>query len=154
MYLFLLLLRSNTASKVIAEQTLNLNLKNQDRNAFELKAFQKVIHDTMYKQKSTNDKGMWHSSLITSHLIDHYVPFLPLERQHIKQCIAREFNKNSITFDNYDQFSHDVNFIADEMVYDAAGDYKYASSGCKRVANFVRKRIIEKGLKTHSKSEL
>jgi hypothetical protein len=125
-----------------------------DRSQFELKSFQKAIHDTIYQQKSTKDKGMWHSSLISGHLIDHYVPFLPLEREHIKQCIVREFAKNSITRRNHPELPKDVDFIADEMVYDIDGDYKYATSGCKRVANFVRKRIIERGLYDIGKLEL
>lgn len=30
------------------------------------------------------------SQLIDSHIIDHYVPFLPLEKIHVVQCIEAE----------------------------------------------------------------
>jgi len=30
------------------------------------------------------------SAIIDSHVIDHYVPFLPLEKQHVEQCIEAE----------------------------------------------------------------
>jgi hypothetical protein len=31
------------------------------------------------------------SDTIESNLIDHYIPFLPLEESHVKQCIQAEF---------------------------------------------------------------
>lgn len=37
------------------------------------------------------------SQMIDSHIIDHYVPFLPLEKKHVEQCIEaelRHLNKN------------------------------------------------------------
>lgn len=34
--------------------------------------------------------GFYRSDLIRSHLIDHYVPFLPLEKEHITKCIHVE----------------------------------------------------------------
>lgn len=35
--------------------------------------------------------GLQKSSLIKSHLIDHFIPFLPLEVRHIEKCIQTEF---------------------------------------------------------------
>lgn len=37
--------------------------------------------------------GLQDSKLIESHVIDHFVPFLPLEQRHVEQCIKKEFNK-------------------------------------------------------------
>lgn len=37
--------------------------------------------------------GLQESRLIESHVIDHFVPFLPLELRHVEQCIKKEFRK-------------------------------------------------------------
>ena len=34
--------------------------------------------------------GLQHSNLIEKSLVDHFVPFLPIERMHVKQCILVE----------------------------------------------------------------
>jgi len=34
--------------------------------------------------------GLKKSALIDSHVIDHYIPFLPLEKVHVEQCIEAE----------------------------------------------------------------
>lgn len=40
------------------------------------------------------------SHLIDSHIIDHYVPFLPLEKVHVLQCIDAELKHNQKTLDS------------------------------------------------------
>lgn len=40
--------------------------------------------------------GFHHSDTIKSNLIDHYIPFLPLERSHIRKCIMEEFNIRNV----------------------------------------------------------
>lgn len=35
--------------------------------------------------------GLRHAAMIDAHLIDHFIPFLPLEREHVAECIAAEF---------------------------------------------------------------
>lgn len=37
--------------------------------------------------------GLKKSSVIKSGLIDHFVPFLPLERRHIEKCVHAEYQK-------------------------------------------------------------
>lgn len=37
--------------------------------------------------------GLKRASIITSGLIDHFLPFLPLERRHIANCVKAEFRK-------------------------------------------------------------
>lgn len=91
---------------------------------------------------------MWHASIVDSYLIDYYIPFLPLERIHVKKCIRAEFNKyNLVNKADYEKtkLESDLDYIADEMVYEPEGSYKFSSSGCKRVPNLVRNLIAEKG---------
>lgn len=43
--------------------------------------------------------GLQASDLIDHSLIDHFVPFLPLERSHVEQCIKAELEKYSVNYD-------------------------------------------------------
>jgi hypothetical protein len=42
--------------------------------------------------------GFHMSETIESNLIDHYIPFLPLEEIHVKQCIRAEFRHRGEKF--------------------------------------------------------
>lgn len=39
------------------------------------------------------DGGLKHTGMISSSLIDHFVPFLPMEKRHIEKCIVAEFKR-------------------------------------------------------------
>ena len=96
------------------------------------------------------NKGMGRSKLIESFLIDYFVPFLPLERQHVKQCAKAEISKYKfLNGQQYDQrqLELDTDFVADEMLYEPSGYNKFSSAGCKRVPQLVRKLIVERGYK-------
>lgn len=78
------------------------------------------------------------------------MPFLPLERDHVKNCIRAELkNYNSTSkLKNYAITDADIDQIADEHVYEPPGYKKYSSSGCKRVPFLVRTFISKKNLDT------
>ena len=76
--------------------------------------------------------GLWHSSLIEKNLISAFVPFLPLERHHVKQCIADDLQRKG------HPVSEKVkNEVADELQYFPAETKLYSKSGCKRVSEKV-----------------
>lgn len=57
---------------------------------------QTKMHDFEYiaEMAAYNIKGgLEKSSIIKSGLIDHFLPFLPLERRHIENCVRAEFEK-------------------------------------------------------------
>ena len=89
---------------------------------------------------------MYHASIIDSWLIDYFVPFLPLERIHVKKCISNELEKYNFKDSKYFKTSlqQDIDEIADEMSYEPSGLGKFSSSGCKRVSNLVRNLITQK----------
>ena len=81
---------------------------------------------------------MKYSSLISSHLINHYIPFLPLERTHVEQCIEAYFNE--ATGGRYSAKGHYER--VKETVFKSLewwpADLKlYSNSGCKQVANKI-----------------
>lgn len=51
-----------------------------------------------------NSGGLQSSSIIKEDLIDHYVPFLPLELKHVAMCVRWEFRR------------HGFNDVPDEVI--------------------------------------
>merc|ERR1712223_1089133 len=74
--------------------------------------------------------GLHHSSLIDSSLIDVFLPFLPLERKHVRLCVEREAGRRNITLT-----AEQVGEVADSLVYWPKETQLFSTTGCKRVAN-------------------
>ena len=50
--------------------------------------------ENLIRNGAFNEKGGLHkSNVVERHLVDFYVPFLPLERIHVKQCIEFQIHK-------------------------------------------------------------
>ena len=71
-------------------------------------------------------------SLLKSEVIDHLVPFLPLERTHVKQCIRRDLIKKG-----FQVKEALVTEIADQMEYFPEQYEFFSVSGCKKVSSRV-----------------
>lgn len=70
-------------------------------------ALQHMMEDGKYREQTTMSDferiaeaaafningGLKSTTIITSSLIDHFVPFLPLERRHVEKCVDAEFRK-------------------------------------------------------------
>ena len=41
--------------------------------------------------------GLQHSRMIEKNLVDVFVPFLPLERRHVKTCVRRELDRRHVS---------------------------------------------------------
>lgn len=120
---------SNTAGNDIAEESINHWTTGNPREKITLKEMEKIIQLPALNAKS----GLWHSELITKHLITAYIPFLPLERRHIKQCIRDGLILNGY-YKSQDRISEKkVQEIADELTYYPEGVGIFSTTGCKRV---------------------
>ena len=60
--------------------------------------------------------------MIDSHLIDFYIPFLPLERVHVKNCIRNELVNSELRGYSKEMLEKDVNEIAEQMSYEPEGE--------------------------------
>ena len=76
--------------------------------------------------------GLWHADFITKHLISAFVPFLPMELTHVKECI-----RDNLRFKNHTITEEIVNKVADELTYFPKDPKLYSTSGCKRVPEKV-----------------
>ena len=57
--------------------------------------------------------GLQYSRMIEKSLVDVFVPFLPLERRHVKICIRNEFERRNVL----DWTERMVDEVADQLVY-------------------------------------
>lgn len=63
------------------------------REKTKLHHFERLLELTAFNV----DGGLQKTSLIKSHLIDHFIPFLPLENRHVVKCIETEFKNRRKT---------------------------------------------------------
>ena len=87
-----LILNLNTlffAGKEIAKKLKAITDSGRFRDETSLVDFERIAELGAYNVVG----GLQESKLIESHVIDHFVPFLPLELRHVEQCIKKEFQK-------------------------------------------------------------
>ncbi|KAK3611105.1 hypothetical protein CHS0354_000112 [Potamilus streckersoni] len=130
---------SNSGGKDIAEETMNYWNKGKKREDIKLKDMEDIIQKPALNVKS----GLWHSELITKHMITAYIPFLPLERKHVKECIR----DGLITGGYYKKRSEipelKVLEIVEELTFYPEGAGIFSTTGCKRVMEKIDYVMVE-----------
>ncbi|XP_016106676.1 torsin-1A-like [Sinocyclocheilus grahami] len=123
---------SQTGGHIITNVTLDFWRKGNNREELQLQSEEMETQIFEYLFNDENN-GLWHSSLINQHLIDHYIPFLPLEVKHVHQCVMAEMLHLNMTQD-YD--------LADRVVRDMPvfpeEEKVFAVKGCR----CVRQKLV------------
>ncbi|XP_074650311.1 torsin-1A-like [Tubulanus polymorphus] len=120
---------SNTAGNDISNAAFSHWQDGGKREDISFKKMEEIITLNSYNEKG----GLWHSSLISKNLINAFIPFLPLERIHVKMCI-----KDDLLSKGHRHPSEElISSIADEMHYFPKEVKLYSTSGCKRVTEKV-----------------
>ena len=77
--------------------------------------------------------GFYNSDLLLRHIISAYIPFLPLEREHIRHCIKDYlFSKKCYKTDG-DISEEKVREIAEQLHYYPKEEQIFSKTGCKGV---------------------
>lgn len=79
-----------------------------------------------------NRGGFWHSSLIEKNLIDYFIPFMPLERSHVKMCAEADLKQKG-----HPVTDSILNKVADELLYFPDDLKAFSMSGCKKISSKV-----------------
>ncbi len=119
---------SNTAGNDITLKTLQHWESGKPREQITLKEMEQVIDISAFNENG----GLWHSSLIEKNLISAFVPFLPLERQHVKLCV-----EDDLLAKGHTPQKDIVSKVADELLYFPSETKLFSKSGCKRVSQKV-----------------
>lgn len=115
---------SNIAGDAISKETLNHFKTGKAREDITLKQMEKII-----KRYSFNlNGGFKYSSLISGAVVDFFLPFLPMEKDHVKECVRAGFRKRNLRIDN-----SIVNQVADERDYFPEKEQLFSKTGCKQI---------------------
>jgi len=98
-----------------------------------------------------NDQSLKDSLLISKALIDHHLPFLPLERNHVRRCIKNaiqdhlEKQDDSSKWKNVpeDELMSYVEEIEDDIIFYPEEAPVFSLYGCKKVTAKVRARLLD-----------
>jgi len=117
---------SNTGGRDITREALKVWEGGRERESLEYTDLEHLVNKGAFNELG----GLHHSSLIDSSLIDVFLPFLPLERRHVRLCVEKEASRRNISLT-----STQVGEVADSLVYWPADTQLFSTTGCKRVAN-------------------
>uniref|UniRef100_A0A914X0Y7 Torsin n=1 Tax=Plectus sambesii TaxID=2011161 RepID=A0A914X0Y7_9BILA len=115
---------STMGSSDITQRALDYFQAGKPREKISLHEMEKIITTAAYNEEG----GLRFSQLIKSNLIDHFVPFLPLERQHVMLCIC-DYLKSKGHKSTEDQ----IEAITHSLDYFPASTQIYSASGCNGV---------------------
>ncbi|XP_024083294.1 torsin-1A-like isoform X2 [Cimex lectularius] len=123
MFIFL----SNSGMEVINKKTFELWTQQIPRHEFKLNDFQDLVREVYNAEGALKN-----SELITSSLIDLFVPFLPLEKSHVIQCIRVEASKQGedITDEQIEEVLSNLDFQPEDI-------QTFSRNGCKNIKNYV-----------------
>lgn len=124
---------SNTAGVHIADHLGNLMKGGKLREDTRLSDFEPLLKKAAYNM----DGGLKKTTMIESHVIDHYIPFLPMEKAHVVKCLEAEFHRWSRQPDK--SIIDDI--LATSISYDRNHGL-FAISGCKTLEKKVSMAII------------
>ncbi|KAH3841128.1 hypothetical protein DPMN_114586 [Dreissena polymorpha] len=79
------------------------------------------------------DSGdVWRRKLVSNALISAHVPFLPLEKSHVQQCIREVLNEARYSTSERETEAL-VTKVADKMIYFPEPIKRFSKTGCKGV---------------------
>lgn len=119
---------SNSAGVEIARKLKSITDVGRWRDETKLQDFESIAEMGAYNVFG----GLYRSGIIESHVIDHFVPFLPLEPRHVEQCIKTEFNLFCHSAATDEKIKEILKMA---MTFDETGIY--SNNGCKRISKKV-----------------
>ncbi|CAF1390191.1 unnamed protein product, partial [Adineta ricciae] len=122
---------SNVAGTVITKLAGDKKRLSVKREDYDILEFEKLITNAA----SQEEGGLKQASLIDRHLVTFFVPFLPLEREHIRDCIRQELQR-ILDNDIYEYKLSEKQIIDDVLNLIDFSDTspEYSISGCKIVS--------------------
>ena len=112
---------SNSGGSKINEIALQAWTEGRQRESIEYKELERLVMMGAFNEIG----GLHHSAVIGQHLIDRFIPFLPLERDHVAKCVINEFAKHS----KIDIKKEYVDAIVEELEFYPKDYFLYSASG-------------------------
>ncbi|GJQ74640.1 hypothetical protein Trydic_g21493 [Trypoxylus dichotomus] len=102
--------------------------KRKRREDIKAKDFEKLITQGAFNEAG----GFYLSDTIKSNLIDHYIPFLPMELEHVKKCIIEEFKIRNVI-----ATEHQIEEVLEFVEWGPSPENVFSKTGCKRISQKV-----------------
>jgi len=133
------ILLSNTGGREITSKTLDHWQGGKIRSELRYADFEQLVLKGAFNEGG----GLHKSAIIDKSLIDAYVPFLPLEQVHVKQCARRELLHRELEPNDYSDL---INQVVEELSFWPDEVRLFSTTGCKRVSQKVDELLYEYGL--------
>lgn len=129
---------SNTGAEKLNQLSYKMFREGKERKDLSRKDIEEILILESYNEKG----GLGGSSILKRYSIGVFVPFLPLDRQHVRRCIKDAIEKQNVIPNDEAAL---IEEIADEMTYFPNDTKLYSKSGCKgveeKVYNFAAQPI-------------
>ncbi|XP_029941281.1 torsin family 1 isoform X2 [Salarias fasciatus] len=116
---------SNAGGESITETALDFWKAGRGREEIELKDVETALSLSVF---NNNKSGFFHTSLIDKNLVDFFVPFLPLEYQHVVQCVMAGMRDRDM-----DPDADVADQVARDLVYFPKSERVFSVKGCKTI---------------------
>ena len=122
------ILMSNAGAATINDYTVEQFRKGRDRNSIRMNEMHNIISDRIHVEEG----AFKDTEFITRQVIDASIPFLPLEKSHVKSCIERAIeDRGGIpTEDLVARVLKDIRFVPENLE-------RFSESGCKRLDEII-----------------
>ncbi|XP_044031306.1 torsin-1A-like [Siniperca chuatsi] len=115
---------SNAEGDIITQTALDFWNEGRAREEIELKDLETLLSVSAFN----NNSGLQHSRLITKHLVNFFIPFLPLEDRHVVQCVLAEMKARRLQPDQ-----NVADQVARDLVYFPKSERVFSVRGCKTI---------------------
>ncbi|XP_066436594.1 torsin-1A-like [Eleutherodactylus coqui] len=116
---------SNTGANVISDPALEFWRQGKRREEIQLNEVEPKLRSYL---ENTMGSEFYKCDLIKKNVIDVFVPFLPLELEHVKECVRAELRRQGRAEDQ-----EAISRIANGMAYYPKGENAFSRNGCKNV---------------------
>ncbi|XP_040915579.1 torsin family 1 isoform X2 [Toxotes jaculatrix] len=116
---------SNAGGDNIIQTTLDFWKSGRTREEIKLKDLETLLSLSVF---NNNQSGFFRTSLIDKNLVDFFVPFLPLEYEHVVQCAMAEMEARGLPPNR-----HVANRMAKDLVYSPKTERIFSVKGCKTI---------------------
>ncbi|KAM5299318.1 prosalusin isoform 3-T3 [Ctenodactylus gundi] len=120
---------SNTGGEQINQVALEAWRSHREREEISLQELEPVVSRAMLDNPH---HGFWRSGIVEEHLLDAVVPFLPLQRHHVRHCVLSELAQ--LGLEARDEV---VQAVLDSTTFFPDEERLFSSNGCKTVASRI-----------------
>ncbi|CAK7290793.1 TOR2A [Vulpes lagopus] len=120
---------SNTGGEQINQVALEAWRSHRDREEIRLQELELVISQAVLDNPH---HGFWRSGIMEEHLLDVLVPFLPLQRHHVRHCVLNELAQLGL-----EPREEVIQAVLDSTTFFPEKEQLFSSNGCKTVASRI-----------------